>query len=262
MSDLNLIRHSFPSDIEIYPVADVHLGAIECNLAEWEAFIKRVKQENAYLFLVGDMLNNNLRSVKFANPFDETLRPRNAKRRMADYLEPLKDHILCVTSGNHEARTVRESDQDPTLDICSKLDLEDVYRETIAILAISIGKRTDEPKPNATYTFAVTHGSFGGQLTGGAVNKNERFAGMVFDGLDCLVTGHVHKGFVTRPTKLVIDVRNGTVTPKAYTVVSCESWLDYGGYAARGMMLPAENCKPQKLHLANNKTFKRITVTW
>lgn len=139
LSDFDLIVHHFPDDLIIYPVSDVHLGAVEHAEAEWQAFIQKVKQEDVHLILAGDLLNNSVRSAGFANPFDEVLRPREAKRRMVEYLEPIKDKILCVVTGNHERRTYRDDDQDLTYDICAKLNIEHLYRENIAYMALSLG---------------------------------------------------------------------------------------------------------------------------
>ena len=261
LNDFDLISHSFPNEINIYPVADVHLGAVEHAEPEWQEFLKRVERENAYLILAGDLLNNSVRSAGFSNPFDEVLRPREAKKRMTEYLEPLKDRILCIVTGNHERRTYRDDDQDLTYDICSKLDIEHLYRENIAYMCVSVGIRSDSDKPASSYNFVVTHGSGGGIYTGAAVNRNERF-GNVVDGLDCFVAGHVHKGFVSKPAKIVIDGRNKRVSMKHYVVVSCVPWLNYGGYAARSLLLPAQVCDPQMLHLVANKHGKRIITTW
>lgn len=261
LNDFDLITHSFKSDISVYPIADVHLGAVEHSEPEWQVFLKRVEKENAYLILAGDLLNNSVKSVRFANPFEETLRPREAKRRMTEYLEPIKDRILCVVSGNHEQRTLRDSDQDLTYDICSKLDIEHLYRENMAFMRISLGIRTNENKPMASYVFCVTHGSGGGIYTGAAVNKSERF-GNVIEGVDCIVTGHVHKGFISKPSKIVVDARNGIVSMRHYVVVSCVSWLNYGGYAARSQLLPAQTSDPQRLKLLADKHNKKIITTW
>ena len=261
LSEFDLIRHAFPEEITIYPVADVHLGAVEHAETQWQDFLKRVKEENAYLILAGDLINNNIRSAKFANPFNEVLRPREAKARMVEYLKPLKDRILCVVTGNHEARTLKDSDQDLTYDICSKLDIEHLYRETIAYMGIGVGKR-NTGKPSVTYTFAVTHGSGGGIYTGAAVNRNERF-GNVVDGLDCLVVGHVHKGFISKPGKIEINIHTNKVSLKHYVVISCVPWLYYGGYAAKSMLLPAQTCDPQRLKLTVNRCkTKKIVTTW
>lgn len=263
LSEFDLIRHVFPDEITIYPVADVHLGAVEHAESEWQSFLKKVENENAYLILAGDLINNSIRSAKFANPFDEVLRPREAKARMVEYLKPVKDRILCVVTGNHEARTLKDSDQDLTYDICSKLDIEHLYRETIAYMGIGIGSgKRPNGKSTVTYSFAVTHGSGGGIYTGAAVNRNERF-GNVVDGLDCLVIGHVHKGFVSKPAKIEINLRTNMVSMKHYVVISCVPWLSYGGYAAKAMLLPAQTCDPQKLRLTvGRQKTKKIITTW
>lgn len=267
LNDLDLIVHNFKEDISIYPIADVHLGAMEHAEAEWGAFVKRVEKENAYLILAGDLLNNSIRSCKFANPFDERIRPRDAKKRMTEYLKPVKDRILCVVTGNHERRTFKDDDQDLTYDICNKLDIEELYRENIAYMKISVGERnrtggkTPRKMVNNTYVFAVTHGTGGGIYTGASVNRDERF-GNVIDGLDCLITGHVHKGFVTKPSKIVIDARSNIVKMAHYTVISAVSWLNYGGYAARSMLLPSQVCDPQKITLSGGRDGKKLTTTW
>lgn len=262
LNDLDLIIHQIPENTPIYPIADVHLGAMEHAEKEWQEFLKKIESENAYIILNGDLLNNGVRSSKFVNPFDEAIRPRDAKKRMVAYLEPIKDRILCVVSGNHERRTFRDDDQDITYDICAKLDIEHLYRENIAYMKLEVGKRKSgsRMRTKQAYAFAVTHGSGGGIYTGAAVNRNERF-GNVIDGLDCLVVGHVHKGFVTKPAKISIDLRNNVVRNTSYTVISCVSWLNYGGYAARGMLLPAQTCDPQKLQLSGGKD-KKIITTW
>lgn len=261
LNDFDLIRHTFPKPITIYPIADVHLGAIEHAENEWQSFLKKVESEDSYLILAGDLINNSIRSARFANPFDEVLRPREAKTRMVEYLKPLKDRILCVVTGNHEARTLRDTDQDLTYDICSKLDIEHLYRESIAYMGVGVGERPNG-KPAVTYTFAVTHGTGGGIYTGAAVNRNERF-GNVVDGLDCLVVGHVHKGFISKPAKIEINIHTNRVSMKHYVVISCVPWLNYGGYAAKAMLLPAQTCDPQKLTLTVDRSkTKKIITTW
>lgn len=262
-NDFDLITHSFDNDIVIYPISDVHLGALEHNKKEWDNFCRKIDSEdNARIILGGDLVNNSVRN-SVANPFDEVLRPREQKRLMVEYLKPIKDRILCGVCGNHEARTTKDSDQDIMYDIFSKLDIEDVYRENIAFMKISIGERRckDRTQPNVSYTFAVTHGTGGGIYTGAAINRNERF-GNIIEGLDCLIVGHTHKGTISRPSKVVIDPQNNVVSVKDYLVISSVSWLNYGGYAVKKMLLPAAAAIPQKLLLRNDKHDKRIEVTW
>jgi hypothetical protein len=94
-------------------------------------------------------------------------------------------------------------------------------------------------------------------LTGGTVNKNERF-GYVLDGSDALIVGHTHKPYVTQPSKIKIDAQNNRVSIKPFKVVSMTSWLGYGGYAAQKMLLPTSHA-PQTIKLCGRR--KEITVT-
>ena len=130
-----VVRWIESDEAMVIMVADVHLGAIEHDSEKWKQFVKWVQDTpNVYICLGGDLVNNSVKS-SVANPFDETMRPAEQKRVMADYLSPIRDRILCAVSGNHEYRSNRETDSDITYDIMSKLDLEDYYRPDIVYSA-------------------------------------------------------------------------------------------------------------------------------
>lgn len=265
IDDYTMVVHRFPDTVHVIPVGDVHLGAIEHDTSAWEEFIQNVlNAEDTYLILLGDLINNNTRSA-VGNPFDEVYRPQEQKRIMTEHLKPLADanKILCVCSGNHERRSSKESDQDVTYDICSKLNIEHLYRQNVVFMKIALGSRgkPDDKQAKASYHFAVTHGGGGGIYTGAAVNRNERW-GNIIEGVDALIVGHTHKGTLTRPSRIVIDPYNSTVSVKSYLVCSAESWMEYGGYAAQKMLLPSEHGRPQVLHLMASNHDKRIEVTW
>jgi predicted phosphodiesterase len=233
LRDFEIITRSFAknTDITVIPVSDVHLGAGEHMAKQWETFCASVlKEPNTYITLGGDLINNATKS-SVSNVFEETMRPSEQKKIMSKMLEPLRDRILCAVSGNHERRSLKDADDDPTYDILCKLDLENLYRENIAFVKLRIGKPNGNGQTNPTYTLAVTHGAGGGMLTGGTVNRNERF-GYALEGVDALVVGHSHKPLVTQPAKLVVDHANNKISIKPFKVVVSTAWLDYGGYAA------------------------------
>lgn len=262
LKDFDMITHNFNESVVIFPVSDVHFGALEHMQKEWTDFCKLVEQTpNAYIILGGDLVNNNVRTCGFINPYDELVRPREQKKRMVEFLEPIKDRILCAVNGNHEARSIKDDDIDITYDIMAKLDIEDLYRPNVAFMKVSLGHRNHDNTPIQSYTFAVTHGAGGGIYTGATVNRNERF-GNIIEGLDCLIVGHTHKGTVSKPSKIVIDRKNDKVSMSHYTVISMVSWLNYGGYAMQKMLLPAHVADPQKLKLHMNQHNKRIEVIW
>ena len=261
LKDFDMVLHEFDRPITIFPISDVHFGALEHCSKEWLDFCKRVENTpDAYIILGGDLVNNNVRTCGFINPYDELVRPREQKHRMVEFLSPIKDRILCAVTGNHEARSMKDDDIDITYDIMAKLDIEDLYRPCMAFMKVSLGHRSDNT-PIQSYTFAVTHGAGGGIYTGATVNRNERF-GNVIEGLDCLVVGHTHKGTVTKPSKIVIDRKNNKVSMSHYTVVSMVSWLNFGGYAMQKMLLPSYVADPQRLKLHMSHHNKRIEVLW
>lgn len=265
-SDFEVIQHKFPGDIKIYPIADVHFGSIQHQQKAWEQFLKRVtEEENAYLVLNGDLLNNNTRNA-VGSPWEDTMRPREAKKLMIEYLEPIRDRILAITTGNHERRSAKDADCDLTYDIACKLDLEDLYRENICFMKVGAGER-DKGKGRTNdicnaYTFCITHGTGGGIMGGATLNRNERF-GTYVEGLDCVIVGHTHRGQVSRPAKMVFDKHNNHILFTEYLVVSCVSWLQYGGYAVQKMLPPSSAApRPQALLLSGKRQNKEITVTW
>lgn len=259
LKDFEMIQHTFPQgeDITIIPISDVHLGAAEHMQRQWELFCQNVLNEkNTYITLGGDLINNATRN-SVSNIFDETMRPNEQKKLMTKMLEPLRDKILCAVTGNHERRSGKDVDDDPTYDIMCKLDLEHLYRENMAFLKISMGGKRQSWDKNPTYCLVVTHGAGGGALTGSTVNRNERF-GYTLDGADCLIVGHAHKPFVTQPAKIKIDRHNNKVSVIPFKVISSTSWLGYGGYAAQKMLLPSSHAA-QKITLGGK--VKEIKVT-
>ena len=242
LPDFEMIVHKFPKreNITIYPIADVHWGAQECMEQEFMAFINKVaKEPNSYLILGGDMLDNTLKS-SVGNSYENRYRPADAKKQMAKILAPVADKILCSVCGNHERRSSKDADDDPLYDIMAKIDREDIYRENMAFVKIQMGNQAANGENNPTYTLVVTHGAGGGALTGGVVNRGERY-GYAIDGMDALIFGHTHKPFTTQPGKIVIDKYNNKVTVKPFKVVNMTSWLDYSGYAAQKMLLPTSH---------------------
>ena len=265
LPDFEMINRKFEHnrDITVIPLADVHLGSPQCMEQEFIAFIESIrKRKDIYLVLGGDLIDNGTRN-SLTSPFHATMPPSVQKREMANILMPVRDRILCMIPGNHERRSSKECDDDPILDISCMLNLEHLYRENIAFLHLQFGQQTksngvrQNSDARPSYNLVVVHGSGGGILTGGAVNRAERFADVI-DGMDALIVGHTHKPFNTQPGKILIDARNNQVTIKPFKIVSMTSWLKYGGYAARGMMRPTTHCL-QTITFRGNK--KEMIVT-
>lgn len=258
MRDFEPIVYDFPDnkDIVIYPISDVHIGAQECMLEAWSDFKKKLLNEpNSYITVAGDMMNNGLKN-SVTNVYQETMRPRDQKKWLVEQLRDVKDKILCVVPGNHENRNDKEVDDNPLYDVCCKLDIEDKFRENAAFIILRFGDIEGNGLKNPSYSMCVLHGSGGGIYTGASVNRNERFE-YTIDGLDILVVGHNHKPVVSRPQKILFDVRNKKVSYKPFTVVSSTAWLEYGNYAIRKMLLPSSHAL-QEIQLSGKEKKVRV----
>lgn len=263
MNYQEMITHTFfgGHDITIIPVCDVHFGAEECMEAEFRKFINSVANtENVYLVLGGDLIDNGTRN-SVTDVYRATMPPHIQKKEMANILAEVRDRILCFVPGNHERRSSSGKggvDDDPVYDIAAKLDLEHLYRDSIAFMAIEMGlPLTVNGMKNANckrpiYTVAVTHGAGGGMLTGGSVNRTERF-GQIIANFDVLITGHTHKPYVTYINKLVPQLRERTVKQEQAVNISGTSWLQYGGYAAQKMLTPAAHTLQKVILFGDSK---------
>jgi predicted phosphodiesterase len=241
-NDFEPIVKCIPSndDITIYPISDLHKGAAECMTKAWSDFKNKIKSEpNSYLTLGGDLMNNGVKS-SVSDVYSEVIRPREEKEWLSEQLYDIREKILCVIPGNHCNRSGKEVDDHPLYDISRISGVEDRYRENAAFIIIRVGNIKGAGQKNPTYTICVQHGSGGGIYTGASVNRNERF-GYVVDGLDVLIVGHNHKPVVSRPQKIFIDKHNNKISFKPFTVVSSTSWLEYGSYALRKMLLPSSH---------------------
>ena len=141
LDNLEIIKIEFPErrDITVYPLGDVHLGSFCCKEEKFGKLVERIaSEEDSYVFLIGDMIDNATKSAKVGVPWDNRLRPSEAKRLMANYLKPIRTKVLACIRGNHEARN-KDVDDDPMYDICCKLDIEDRYWASLAFVYLRFG---------------------------------------------------------------------------------------------------------------------------
>lgn len=250
--DMTMILHKLPRElghINIYPLGDLHIGSPQFNFKIWEKWKAMVQNDpNGYVVIIGDLMDNGLKSSK-TNSYDATMRPREQKEWLSEQIKDLKGKILGATQGNHEERSGRDSDLCPLYDAMTKSDLEDLYRENMAFVKISLG----EKRSDRQYTYVVVLGH------GGSRNKVDTFSRSI-DGCDAIITGHIHKPSVNFPSKIVIDPRNDVVTEQSYIDLVVPSFLSYGGYGMKAMYAPQANDRFPVLRLSGEE--KRIEVTW
>ena len=249
--NFEMIVHKLSEDLDsinIYPLGDVHIGSRDFDYVLWNRWKKMVMDDpKGYVVIIGDLTDNGLKTSK-TNSYQATMSPWEQKMWMTKELEPLVDKILGGTRGNHEERSVYTSDSCPMYDVFAKLDIEDLYREDMAFLKVSLGKKNSERQ--WSYGIVLAHGASRG--------KTDKFS-YVIDGMDLFVTGHIHQPSVTFPSKLVMDVRNDVVLERTMMHVVVPSFLKTGGYGLRALYVPQGHKIPiVKLY----GTQKEMEIKW
>lgn len=250
--DLSLIVHKYNQNVKslnIYPIGDTQVGSANFDQELMKNWVKMVKNDpNAAVVIVGDMLNNGLKNSK-TNVYREVMTPQESKYWLIDTLKPIADKIIGCVTGNHEIRSVNETDNDPLYDIMYSLGKEDLYRENMAFLKVSLGRKSDDRQ--YAYTLCLAHG--------GSKRKTEDFAWTV-DNLDIMVTGHTHTPSSSFPAKYVIDTHNECIRRVGFTHIVVPSFDLHGGYALRGLYRPQDSEKIPVIKL--DGTRKGIQVLW
>ena len=165
-------------------------------------------------------------------------------------MRPYKDKIIAIVDGNHEYnRSSKDADMYPLFDIALALGIEDRYRSEAAFVDIGVGKRKGT---------ALRQWHYVGYLGHRAQNLINYGTADAIDGIDFFVSGHTHKPMDKPLGKLVYNTSNKSVYERSVENIVSGSFLNYGGYAARGGMRPAS----QKLHClelsASEKKIKTI----
>lgn len=251
ISDFTPIIHRLPGrTIRIWPVADVHIGARECDLGGFTSFLRRVQAcEDDYLVLVGDLLNNATRS-SVSDVYEETLPPSAQIEKAVEILYPTRDRILGCVGGNHELRSKKDVDLSPLYAVMLMLGKGELYRDNLCFIRVVLGDKVSD-----NYTMLLVHGK--------SANKKRHFAYSV-EGVDAVISGHTHDGIVEKPAALVFTNKNN-VTVRPIVSVTATSWLTYGGYAARALCLPKATSNPQCIELpwtGSNSIKGQMRVIW
>lgn len=243
--------------ITIIPLADSHYGSKEFNETRWHNTIKRIQDDpHCYCVLVGDLIDNGLKN-SLTNVYEATCSPGEQKEWLAEELKPIAGKILGAVGGNHERRSSKEADTDPMYDVMIRLGVEDKYRPNICFMQVKFTYMTGKmEKQRQEYSFAITHGSGGGQYIGSSANRVQNF-GMAIEGIDCLITGHTHKPVSFPVSKLVFD--HGRVLQKQFMVAVASSFLDYGGYPVQKLMQPTAHTMTEII-LTFSRESKNIRV--
>lgn len=237
--------------IKVWAIADVHIGAKECDLDGFKRFLKAVENDpDSYIVIVGDLISNGLKT-SMTNVYEETIPPSLQVDLAVDLLEPIKHRILGMVSGNHERRSKKDCDIDPLFTISAILRINDVFRQNMAFIRIIL----ERGNTKENYALMITHGK--------SAAKKKAFTS-ICEGIDAAIFAHTHTPDITMPNRIRFTTSNRVVMHEVISLTCC-SFLKTGGYSLSGLYAPQAVSRPQALQLefsGTNARKGRISVIW
>ena len=248
-----IIRELPGRTAKLYAIADVHLGSPQCELDEFIQFLAKIKREpDSYICIVGDLLDNGVRSPQSpTNVYEATMPPSMQVEYAAQLLAPIADKIIACVGGNHERRSRKEVDLDPLYEVMCLVRKPELYRPNMAFVRLHLTNGKSRQK----YAIMMTHGK--------SLAKRNKFVSIV-EGIDAAIVGHTHTPDVLMPSRIRFTTQNNVVVKDVVSLTAC-SWLKPGGYSLSGLYPPQATSRPQALELefVNSNDIKgRVRVIW
>ena len=209
----------------LVPLGDLHRGDTHLSqrgLSKLTGYLDwAMARPNAYVFLMGDILNVASRSSK-TNPFESD---KDEYAKAVALFKPYKTRIIGCITGNHEQRMYKEFGFNPLQPFCSELSIP--YCGYSAVLRIRVGKRKDRhDEYRQMYWGFAHHGNGGGGTMGAALNKKVKLQEIVH-GMDFYMAGHDHQ--LINGTRNILLPKKDKIEHQRVHYIDTGSFLDWDG---------------------------------
>lgn len=245
---MKTVKINLPRDlksIEIHTFSDWHIGDKACDITSIKEQISYIREkENAYVICNGDLMNNATKT-SVSDCYAEEIPPMQQLETLCELLEPIKDKILMLTQGNHEARTYRADGIDLTALLSKQMGIYDRYVREGGVVFLRLGKaKMNHGRENGQvcYTIYATHGSGGGRKEGAKAIRLADMASIVDCDIYC--HAHTHLPMIMKQNFFRIDTSNSAVSEVTKLFVNSSAQLKYGGYGQTYEFKPSNTTSP------------------
>ena len=238
------------TEVTLVILSDLHYGNPYCSVKHFLRTVEFIKnKENCYCMLNGDLVESAIRTSK-GEIYHQTVSPDDQMRQVTDWLLPIKDKILSMTTGNHEIRIADLTGIDVSRYIAEKLEVP--YRPEGMLFKLNFGSGNSRhpEKPFVFWTY-FTHGYGGARTRGAKAIKAERLSHWQI--ADLFAMSHDHEVNVAPAVRFTADPRGSPATVgfltgivKAHRVmlVKTNAFVKFGGYAEMGGFSPSDLSTP------------------
>ena len=249
MKTINIELSRELEDLKLVTVADYHCGSSQCQMSLIKDELEYIKNnDNVYAIVNGDLLENATRS-SLGDVYTQRISPMEQLNKIIEMLKPIKDKILCLTSGNHEDRSYRTEGIDLMKIVSRELGLSDRYSNGSCLLFIRFGELTlketknKDKKRMVCYTAYVTHGSGGGGKIGSKSNRASELQNII--DADIYIISHMHTPNAFKEGYYRVDTRNSVVSFVDKLFVISGAKLDWNNsYAEKKSLKPSSLVNP------------------
>ena len=104
--------------------SDLHYGNENVDMDYVDRLLNFIENTpNVYCFLNGDVLDNWVMLAPQGGIYEQTLKPERQLDIMIHKLRPIKDKVLALCYGNHEGRSQKQGDKNPSKIMAEQLDV-------------------------------------------------------------------------------------------------------------------------------------------
>lgn len=211
--------------IRIIPLSDIHLGSKQLNKGLLLDTITEI-QSNADTFTIlnGDLVDMTLKN-SIGSVYENEFTPMKQVELLIQLLEPIKDKILVVTTGNHERRIEKDTSIDILKLVCSQLGIADRYASGAWYLYLYFGDKQYGRKAPMCYTICGNHGYGGGRAMGGKANRLVDMSNIAV--ADLYIMSHTHTPMSTKKSIYIPDYGNRTLILREMHYLMTNSFMEY-----------------------------------
>ena len=231
----------------LIPLGDLHRGdrhLTERGLGKLKGYLNWVMERpNAYIFLMGDVLNTASRSSK-TNPF-ESMSGDDEYAKAVELFKPAASRIVGCISGNHESRMHKEFGFNPLQPFCRELGI--TFCGWSACLKIRVGRRKGHPNQyEQLYWGFAHHGNGGGGTLGAAINRKMKLQEIVH-GMDFYMAGHDHQ--LVAGSRNILLPKRDKIEHQRVHYIDTGSFLDWDGSYAEEAGMPISKLGAPRLRI-------------
>lgn len=241
---IKVIKVELPyfDEIEVIPIADVHIGDEWTNINIVKSTIDYVlAKPNRFVILNGDLMDTAL-TMSVSDTYAATMSPSQQIINTAQLFKPLVDNnrILAMGTGNHEDRVYKHTGVDASRFLAMEMGIQDRYSDNSFVLFVKFGKAesytVNRPKSNV-YSFYCSHGYGGGKKSGSKMNNVVDMPRTVE--ADIYIFSHVHDVMGKPSDSFRCDYQNMTLSRQTRWHLISNAWQDFGSYGLKQGFPPA-----------------------